>query len=414
MALIACGINYKTADLKLRERLAITPEKLSPTLNHLIQHKEIKEAAILSTCNRTEIYCAANKNIILLDWLSQYHQISANELQPHYYQYHDHAVFKHALRVASGLDSMILGEPEIFGQMKNAVASAEQVGTVGKRLKQLFSAVFSASKTVRTQTAIGVSPLTISTITTTIAKRIFADLAKCKVLCIGAGDTINMVAQHLVKQDVTQLVIANRTKSRAQQLANKFNATAISLNDLSDNLSQADIIIAATLSELPILGKGVIESALKKRKHKPILIIDLAVPRNIEAQIAQLNDVYLYTLDDFQRFILENKDKRELAAQQAENIIDLQTTYFMKSQKLRLAAATIRSYREKMQNLRDQELKKAMQRVSNGENPQQILHQFSESLLNKLLHQPTMQLRRAALEDQTELFSLAREMFDVD
>ena len=315
MALLTCGINYKTAKLALREQLAITPEKLPDTLNNLVQQAHIQEAAILSTCNRTEIYCEAKDNIILLDWLSEYHRIPANELQPHYYQYHDQAAFKHALRVASGLDSMILGEPEIFGQMKDAVAHAEKIGTLGARLKQIFSAIFSASKQVRTETSIGANTLSIATITTTLAKRIFADLKQCKVLCIGAGDTIELVAKHLIGQSIAQLFIANRTFTRAEQLANKFSATPMSLTELTDYLFQADIVVAATLSPLPILGKGIVERALKKRKHKPMLMIDLGVPRDIESEISQLNDVYLYTLDDLQKFIQENKDKRNLAAQ---------------------------------------------------------------------------------------------------
>ncbi len=414
MALIACGINYKTAALALREQLAITPEKLPDTLNNLIQHDQIQEAAILSTCNRTEIYCEAKNNIILLDWLSEYHQIPANELQQHYYQYHDHAAFKHALRVASGLDSMILGEPEILGQMKNAVAHAEQIGTLGTCLRQIFSAIFSASKQVRTETAIGASPLSIATTAITLAKRIFADLKQCKVLCLGAGDTIELVAQHLVDQPIAHLFIANRTLSRAAQLADKFSATPLQLNELADYLYHADIVIAATLSSLPILGKGMVERALKMRKRKPILMIDLGVPRDIETEISQLEDIYLYTLDDLQQFIKENKDKRNRAAAHAENIIDLQTAQFMRVQRMRTATPTIRAYRDKMQNMRDKELVKALQRLENGENPHQILQEFSQSLVNKFLHQPSVQLRHAASQGQSDILATARQLFDID
>lgn len=414
MALLACGINYKTANLALREQLAITPEKLPDTLNNLVQQAHIQEAAILSTCNRTEIYCEAKENIILLDWLSEYHRIPANELQPHYYQYHDQAAFKHALRVASGLDSMILGEPEIFGQMKDAVAHAEKIGTLGTRLKKIFSAIFSASKQVRTETSIGANTQSIATLTTTLAKRIFADLKKCKVLCIGAGDTVELVAKHLMGQSIAQLFIANRTYTRAEQLAAKFSANPLSLTELADYLFHADIIVTATLSPLPLLGKGIVERALKKRKHKPMLMIDLGVPRDIESEISQLNDVYLYTLDDLQKFIQENKDKRNLAAQQAENIIDLQTAHFMRSQQMRTATPTIRAYREKMQDIRDKELLKALQRLENGENPQQIMHEFSQALVNKFIHQPSVQLRHAASHGQTDILTTAKQLFDLD
>ena len=414
MSLLACGINYKTAALALRERLAITPEKLPHTLNHLIQHNQIQEAAILSTCNRTEIYCAANNNTNLLNWLSDYHQMSANELLPHYYQYHGQAAFKHALRVASGLDSMIIGEPEIFGQMKNAVAHAEQMGTVGARLKQLFSAVFSASKQVRSQTAIGANTLSIASTTTTLAKRIFADVKQCKVLCLGAGDTIELVAQHLMKQPVAQLFIANRTVSRAQQLANKYNAIALPLSELTNIIAQADIVIAATLSPLPILGKGIVERALKMRKRKPVLMIDLGVPRDIESEIAQLDDIYLYTLDDIQRFIQENKNKRKQAAQQAEDLIDLETVNFMQLQRVRSAAPTIRAYREKMQNISDLELASALARLDVGEDPRQIMQEFAQSLVNKLLHQPSIQLRQAASLGESDLLDAARQLFDIE
>lgn len=413
MALLACGINYKTADLNLRERLAITPEKLSSTLNNLIQYNEIQEAVILSTCNRTEIYCEGNRNLELLDWLSHYHQIPANQLHPHYYQYHDQAAFKHALRVASGLDSMVIGEPEILGQMKNAIAQAEQIGTLGSRLRQIFSAVFSASKQVRRQTDIGASSLSIATTAINLANRIFADLSHCKVLCIGAGETIELVAKHLVKQPIAQLFIANRTASRAQFLANKFAATILPLNKLNDYIFQADIVIAATLSPLPIVGKGLVERALKMRKHKPILMIDLGIPRDIENEIAQLNGIYLYTLDDLQKYIHENTAKRHQAAQKAEDIIDLQTAHFMQLQRVTSAAPVIRSYREKMQQMSNIELAKAIKRLENGENPQQIMQEFSHTLINKFLHQPTIQLRQAAMQSEYDLLNMAQKLFDI-
>ena len=319
MAFLALGINHKTASVDVRERVAFTPEQLVEALQQLCRLTPSREAAILSTCNRSELYLEQDQLSAdeVLRWLADYHRLNLDELRACAYIHQDNDAVRHMMRVAAGLDSMILGEPQILGQMKSAYAVAREAGTVGPLLGRLFQATFSTAKTVRTDTAIGENPVSVAFAAVSLAKQIFADLHRSQALLIGAGETISLVARHLHDQGVKRIVVANRTLERASQLAEQFGAHAVLLADIPQELAHSDIVISSTASQLPILGKGAVERALKQRKHKPMFMVDIAVPRDIEPEVGELDDVYLYTVDDLHEVIEENLKSRQGAAQAA-------------------------------------------------------------------------------------------------
>ncbi|WP_455202667.1 glutamyl-tRNA reductase, partial [Kaarinaea lacus] len=331
MSILAFGINHKTAPVDIRERVAFEPGEICHALKDLVSQPAINEAAIISTCNRTELYCGLEKNdlAMIVNWLRKYHELGERDIQPYVYAHPDHDAVRHLLRVASGLDSMVLGEPQILGQMKDAYSAANEAGTLGGLLDRLFQHTFAVAKQVRTDTQIGASPVSVAFAAVSLSKQIFSELSNHTALLIGAGETIELAARHLHESGIGRMIIANRTIERAHNLAAEFNAYAISLPDIPGHLAEADIVISSTASPLPILGKGSVESALKVRKHRPILMIDIAVPRDIESEVGDLDDVYLYTVDDMQEIIQEGLRSRQEAAEQAEEIIDTQVSHFM-------------------------------------------------------------------------------------
>jgi len=412
MTFLAVGINYNTAPVSIRERLAYPADRLQAALQDLWHVKEINEAAILSTCNRTEFYCTTTANQqVLIDWVAQSKNINAIDLTPYLYSYTDKSVCRHIFRVACGLDSMILGEPQILGQMKTAYQAASDAGTLGKQLGKLFQHTFTAAKKVRTDTAIGSSPVSVAFAAVQLAQQIFDKLSEQTALLIGAGETIELAARHLSQQGIGRIIIANRTYDKAHALAVQFNGYAIALSELPNHLAEADIVISSTASQLPILGKGRVESALKKRKHKPMFMVDLAVPRDIEAEVEQLRDVYLYTVDDLQHTITQNMNSRKLAAEQAEEIIDTQVDYFLAWLRAQSAQSTIRDYRAQAEQARDEVLQKAIVSLKNGVSPEEVLNRLAHSLTNKLIHTPSTQIRTAAENERYDLITAAREIF---
>ncbi|MEF3075036.1 glutamyl-tRNA reductase [Methylobacter sp. Wu1] len=413
MTLLAVGINYNTAPVSIRERLAFPAEILESSLQELWHLKEISEAAILSTCNRTEFYCkssTANKQI-LIDWVAESRNIDPAELTPYLYCHTDSQLIRHMFRVACGLDSMILGEPQILGQMKTAYQAAYEAGTLGKQLGKLFQYTFSAAKKVRTDTAIGSSPVSVAFAAVQLAQQIFDKLSEQTALLIGAGETIELAARHLSQQGIGRIIVANRTYDKAHTLASQFNGYAIALSELPTHLAEADIVISSTASQLPILGKGSVESAIKKRKHKPVFMVDLAVPRDIEAEVEQLRDVYLYTIDDLQNTIDQNMNSRRQAAEQAEEIIDTQVGYFLAWLRSQGAQSTIRDYRHQAEQMRDEALQKALALLKNGTSPEETLSRLAYSLTNKLIHTPSIQIREAGENERHDLVAAAREIF---
>lgn len=413
MTLLAVGINYNTAPVAIRERLAFPADSLELSLKTLWNSHKINGAAILSTCNRTEFYYQTDDNStkILVEWIADTKKITSKEFTPYLYCHKDSHSIRHMFRVACGLDSMVLGEPQILGQMKTAYQAAYQAGTLGKNLGKLFHHTFSAAKKVRTDTAIGSSPVSVAFAAVQLAQQIFNSLSEQTALLIGAGETIELTARHLYQNNIGRIIIANRTYDKAHALASQFNGYAIDLSELPTHLAEADIVISSTASQLPILGKGRVESAIKKRKHKPMFMVDLAVPRDIEAEVAQLQDVYLYTVDDLQNTIDQNMDSRRKAAEQAEEIIDTQVEHFLSWMRSQNAQSIIKDFRLQAELSRDQVLTKALSQLNNGRNAEDVLNLLAHTLTNKLIHTPSSQIRSAGENDRHDLLAAAKEIF---
>lgn len=414
MPIIACGLNHKTASLALRERFSVVPEQLHESLLSLNQKKDLREVAILSTCNRTEFYCAADTHQHLLEWIYQHYECQQDDLVPYMYIHREAAAIKHILRVATGLDSMVLGEPQILGQIKGAFSSAEAAGTIGPQLQRLFQYVFSVSKEVRTSSGIGANPVSIAYAAVNLAKQIFADLSKCSVMVIGAGETIELVLRYLKENAMQSMTIINRTIEKAQTLADKFHGKAATFAELANHLADVDIVISATSSTIPIIGKGTVERVLKKRKHRPIFMVDLAVPRDIEPEVSELNDVYLYCVDDLKEIIEKNLMNRHAAVQEAERLIDLQVEHYLRWVKSLNVVDTIRIFRTKFETLRDHEIKQALQLLQQGMSPQEVCCHLARNLTNKILHSPTVQLRHAGYEENLDMLVLAKQLFELE
>jgi len=413
MSLITLGINHKTAPLDLRERLAFTPQSLPEALLSLKKLDHVDEASILSTCNRTEIYCVTNANNdhAIIQWFSKFHGVDENKIKQHLYLHAHEETVRHAMEVACGLDSMVLGEPQIAGQMKNAYALANEYGTIGQLLGKLFQRAFAVSKQVRTDTEIGSSPVSVAFAAVSLAKQIFGDLKQTTVLLVGAGETIELTTRHLHSQGVQNIIIANRSVERAQKLADEFAGEAIGLQHIASHLHRSDIVISSTASPLPIIGKGTVERALKKRKHEPIFMVDLAVPRDIEPEVNELDDIYLYSVDDLQSVISENMENRQQAAQQAREIIDTQVTHFLDWQRSLGAVDIIAQIRQHTQNISNEVLNKAKKQLAAGQRPEEVLDYLAHTLTNKFLHQPSTHLRQASQDERDDILDVAQNMF---
>lgn len=416
MAFLALGINHKTASVAVRERVAFTPEKLVEALRELCRLTPSREAAILSTCNRSELYLEQDALAVdeVLAWLADFHQLNVAELRDCAYVHADEAAVRHMMRVACGLDSLVLGEPQILGQMKSAYAVAREAGTVGPLLGRLFQATFSTAKTVRTDTAIGENPVSVAFAAVSLAKQIFADLHRSQALLIGAGETITLVARHLYEQGVKRIVVANRTLERASQLAEQFGAHAVLLSEIPNELVNSDIVISSTASQLPILGKGAVERVLKQRRYKPIFMVDIAVPRDIEPEVGNLDDVYLYTVDDLHEVIEENLKSRQGAARAAEELVANGADEFMLRLRELAAVDVLKAYRQQCESLRDEELAKAQRALANGSPAEEVLQQLARGLTNKLLHAPSVQLKKLTAAGRLDALALAQELFALD
>lgn len=412
MTLLTLGINHKTAPVAIRERVAFAPEDLKEALRQVCSASQLQEAAILSTCNRTELYCSANSSDArrILAWLSEYHGLNQAELEACSYMYRDEAAVRHIMRVACGLDSMVLGEPQILGQLKTAYAAAQDAGSVGGFLDRLFQRTFSVAKRVRTETRIGENPVSVAYAAVHLAQRIFSDLHDTRALLIGAGETIELVARHLNEAGVRRMIVANRTVTRAQAVADEFGGRAITLTEIPKALEEVDILITSTASPLPILGKGMVERAIKVRKHRPIFMVDLAVPRDIEEEVADLADVFLYTVDDLQQVIEENIRSRQGAAEEAEHLIEAGAAEFMYHLRSLSAVSVLRQFREQVESVRDQEVAKALKSLERGESAEQVLRSMARALTNKFLHHPSVQVRKASAEGRLEVSDWLREL----
>jgi len=423
MGIIAFGINHKTAPVAVREKVSFDPATMPDVLQQVLKTLvPVTEVSILSTCNRTEIYCSyknesedADKQAgqALLSWLSCHHDVDEQVLNESSYIHHDTDAVQHMMRVASGLDSLVLGEPQILGQFKSAFAVSQQAGTTGSELGRLFRQTFTVAKDVRTNTAIGQNPVSVAFAAVSMAKHIFSDFKQSTALLIGAGETIDLVARHLKDAGIKQIIVANRTLARAQKLAEQFHAEAVLLEDIAQELPRADIVISSTASPLPILGKGTVERALKKRRHAPIFMVDIAVPRDIEEEVGDLNDVFLYTVDDLKGIIEENVKSRQDAAKQAEQLIVSGVERFMRELRSLDVVSTVTSLRGHVESLRDECLIKAKKQLANGDDPAKVLQQFAHTYTNKILHTPTKQMRQAGAEGQLEVMDWVQELFQL-
>lgn len=424
MGLLALGINHKSANLALRERIAFAPEQMAEALQDALSEARLCEVVILSTCNRTELFVIIDDEDSqgqaqddhehrALRWLGAYHHVPMSDIKDCCYLYRDNDALRHMIEVSSGLDSMVLGEPQIFGQMKSAFAVARESNTVGAQLSRIFPHVFSVAKKVRTDTAIGENPVSVAFAAVNLAQHIFSDLKQTRALLIGAGETIELVAKHLSEAGVTKMVVANRTLGNARDLALRFGAEAVMLSEIPEQLVNTDIVISSTGSQLPILGKGAVEHALKLRKHRPILMVDIAVPRDIEEQVGELNDVYLYSVDDLTEIIDENKRNRESEARKADTIIEQGIGDYMQRLRSLDVVSTIKAYRSQAEQTRDTELQKALKQLENGQSAEQVLTQLARTLTNKLIHTPSIQMKKASAQGREELIALSHDLFDL-
>ena len=405
------GINHHSAPLAIRERVAFHAEMLHQALADLTRNRPVKEAAILSTCNRTELYCSAETPELVVDWLAEYHQVTRSDIAPYLYIHDQPDAIRHAFRVASGLDSMVIGEPQILGQMKEAVRVAEESGTLGTQLHKLFQRSFSVAKEVRSTTAIGANIVSMAAAAVHLAERIFESVAEQRILFIGAGEMIELCATHFAARQPKHMTIANRTIERGLALAERFNGNAIRLDDLPEHLAQHDIVVSCTASPLPIIGLGLAERAVKARRHRPIFMVDLAVPRDIEEEIGQLDDVFLYTVDDLAQVVESGLESRQAAVVDAENIIANRVQDFLGWLQARDTVPVIRSLRDSAERMRRHEIEHALKLLAKGEAADKVLEQLSQRLTNKFLHAPTQALNLAEGAERNELQTAAARLF---
>ena len=413
MTLIALGLNHQTAPLALREKVAMDAAALPGALASLASLPGVHEAALLSTCNRTEVYAQveAGSEPVLAQWLAAHHGLDRGALEAYLYAHEEGEAVRHLFRVATGLDSMVLGEPQILGQVKEAWQAARAAHSLRNPLDRLFQQTFAVAKRVRTDTRVGAHPVSVAFAAVRLARQVFARLEDATVLLIGAGDTIELAARHLVEAKAQRLLVANRTLEHAQALASRHGGVALPLSDLPRHLPEADIVISATASRTPVLERDQVAAALRLRRHRPMFLLDLAVPRDIAEDVAQLQDVYLYTVDDLEQVIENNRASRREAAQQAEAIIDLQVGHYLSWWSAQGRQDGLRRLRAQGAAARDAALERAREQLAAGEDPAQVMQRLAHQLTNRLLHGPTAALRQAALDGDTDLLRAAERLF---
>ncbi|MCD9086079.1 glutamyl-tRNA reductase [Stenotrophomonas sp. SY1] len=407
MTLWVLGLNHQTAPVELRERAAFGGDALPRALDSLRQSPQLAEAVLLSTCNRTELYAVAEDGQALEHWL-QHH---AGDLHGYLYQHSDSEAVRHLFRVATGLDSMVLGEPQILGQVKDAWALAHDNGAIGQQLDRLFQQAFSVAKRARTDTRVGANPVSVASTAVRLAQDSFARMDESTVLLVGAGETIELAAKHLSEARVKRLLIANRTLAHAQDLASRHGGVALPLTELERHLGEADVVFSATAAREPVILHRHVATALGSRKHKPMLLFDLAVPRDIEAEVGKLSDAYLYTVDDMERAVEENRRSRREAAAEAETIINLQVGRYLENLRATQLQTPIKQLRAFGEATRSEMLAKARQQLAHGKSADEVLEQLAHGLTNRLLHPPTAALREAAQQGDTELTRAAERLF---
>lgn len=412
MTLIACGINYKTAPVSIREKVAFSPHTMAESLSHLLKQTKVEETVILTTCNRTELYCHAEHPSTLLSWLTQWHQLPMDALKHHFYVHQERAALRHLLTVACGLDSMMLGEPQILGQLKAAYSIASNCGAIGGYLDDVFQHVFKISKQVRATTDIGKNTVSIASAAVQLSKQVLKSIKDARVLLIGSGHTIDLVARHFQQQGVASFFIANRTRENAEELAKEVAGQALAIDELYEKLTDVDIVVSATACPIAILDQACVARAMEKRQQRSLMMIDLAVPRDIEANVGELEKVYLYNIDDLQDKVSQGHDGRQRAAVHAELIIENALEQFTRQQQSLLTVDSIRHYRTRLETMRDQEITFALRKLKQGDDPEQVLKKLAYRLTNKALHYPSKKLRKVGTDGNEELLKLTRQLFN--
>ena len=411
MTLIAFGINHKTAPISLREKIAFSPDAIVDALASLGSITGARESVIVSTCNRTEIYAHLDQNQVekIPAWLAAFHNTDENELRHNSYLYqHDEAI-RHIMRVACGLDSLMLGEPQILGQGKQAFTDAKNSGVIRTEFERLFQHTFSVAKRVRNETEIGENAVSVAYAAVQLAKHIFSSLAKSRVLLIGAGDTIELVAKHIRENGAKSITVANRTLAKAKAIAEPLGGEVLTLAQIPSHLKDADIVISSTASQLPIIGQGLVQSALKERKYKPMFIVDLAVPRDVEAEVGELDDAFLYTVDDLQQIVEQNLASRQDAAVLANQMIEQQLQQYVQWQQSQSSIDLLLGFREKSEAQRDLLVTRALNLLADGRPAEQVLVELANKLTNNLIHAPTKALKNAAKEQDVQRLAVLKE-----
>jgi glutamyl-tRNA reductase len=414
MSLVVVGINHRTAPVDVRERVVFDPARVPDALRELASLDEIEEAVIVSTCNRTELYCVTECGEAELgDWLQNYHQLGSS-IRHCLYHHGDMRAVSHVFAVASGLDSMVLGEPQILGQLKDAYRAAQETGTTGPLLNRLFQAAFSVAKRVRTETEIGANAVSVASAAVAMARTVFASFENRTALMVGAGETVALAARHLHADGLRRMIIANRSIERAQELAAEFQGFAIGLDDIGAHLREADIVVASTASPHVIITRDMAATALRARKRRPIFMVDIAVPRDIEPAVAELEDVYLFTVDDLQSVVNENMENRRQAAREADRMIATEVDRFELQLRTRSAAPTIRRLRHEAERTRELTLEQARRMLAAGRGTDEVLEFLAATLTNRLIHAPSQRLREAAESGDERIIGAIAEIYRLD
>ena len=417
MPILIYGLNHRTAELDLRGQLAFGADELADATRQLCDHSEqISEAAILSTCNRTELHVNSTNpsDQDIATWLCESRQVSEQELRPVAYSYRGNAAIAHVMRVAAGLDSQIVGEPQIQGQFKSAYRTAHDVGTLGSELRLLEEFTLQTAKKIRTETSINKEPVSVAYATLTMAKQIFAEFSQSSTLLIGAGGNIRQIAQYFKEEGAQRFTIANRTLANAESLTREFNGEAITLDRIPEYLHQFDLVVSSTSSSEPVVTESMLRAAARKRRHKPMFIADLAVPRDIEASADTIPDIYLHTIDDLSKIISENVAQRHQVVHEAEQYISEGVQCFEKKHRVQLSASMLKQYRTQIESTRDEALEKALKRLEAGDEPANVLSKFAHELSNQLAHKPTLSIRQASIHDDSDLLHFLKQIYKLD
>jgi glutamyl-tRNA reductase len=414
MPFVVLGINHRTAPVEIREQVVFAANELPEALRELRAIEAVSEAVIVSTCNRTELYCYSEAaDIPLQEWLLHWHELGEHHVGNSLYKLDDSRAVAHLFAVASGLDSMILGEPQILGQLKDAYRFAQENSSTGPRMHRLFQAAFSVAKRIRTGTQIGANSVSVAAAAVNLAKTVFEDFSERTAMVVGAGETIQLAARHLVGNGIKRIIVANRSLDNAQLLAQELNGYAITLDVLESHLPEADIVISSTASPVPVITHKAVKAALKARRRRPMFMVDIAVPRDIEPEVAQLEDVYLFTIDDLQNVVNENMESRKQAARDADQLVNREVEQFQQQMKTLSAVPVIRELRESADELRTQTLDQAQRLLASGRDPREVLEFLASTLTNRLTHAPSHRLRMAAERGEDELIQAASELFSL-